>query len=102
MWTDAYLYFILGNRKDQHPYTDEHKRFKLLHRLNEISGVIVPHKAMEKFPGIALTSLNNDTAREQFLEVLSPEFARYVAKSVSINNKRVEEAARWLKEEILL
>jgi CRISPR-associated protein Cas1 len=33
---------------------------------------------------------------------LSPEFARYVAKTVSIKNKRIKEAARWLREEILL
>jgi CRISPR-associated protein Cas1 len=33
---------------------------------------------------------------------LSPEFARYVAKTVSIKDKRIKEAARWLKEEILL
>jgi CRISP-associated protein Cas1 len=33
---------------------------------------------------------------------LSPEFARYVAKIVSIKNERVKEATRWLKEDILL
>lgn len=33
---------------------------------------------------------------------LSPEFARYVAKTLSINNDGIKEAARWLKEEILL
>lgn len=33
---------------------------------------------------------------------LSPEFARYVAKTVSIKNERIKEAARWLREEILL
>lgn len=32
---------------------------------------------------------------------LSPEFARYVAKNVSIENERVKEAARWLKREVL-
>lgn len=33
---------------------------------------------------------------------LSPEFARYVAKTVSIKTDKVKEAARWLKGEILL
>lgn len=33
---------------------------------------------------------------------LSPEFARYVAKTVSVRNKSVKEAARWLRVEILL
>jgi CRISPR-associated protein Cas1 len=33
---------------------------------------------------------------------LSPEFARYVAKTVGIKNKRIKEGARWLRAEILL
>jgi hypothetical protein len=32
---------------------------------------------------------------------LSQEFARYVAKTVIIENERVKEAARWLKVEVM-
>lgn len=52
------------------PFSDEVKRSELLRRLNEISGIIVPDKAVDKYPSIPLTPLDNEPALKQFLEVL--------------------------------
>ncbi|MDP9378706.1 MAG: hypothetical protein M3Q29_00895, partial [Chloroflexota bacterium] len=59
-----------GELKNQPPFTDEHKRLELLRRLNDISGVTVPRSAIEKYPSIPLTTLNNEDSHTQFLGVL--------------------------------
>ena len=38
--------------------------------MNDILGVTIPRSAIEKWPSIKLTTLNNETALAQFLEVL--------------------------------
>jgi hypothetical protein len=71
VWTDDYFYVMFGDMKNRPPFIDEHKRLELLRRLNDIEGVTVPRKGIDKHPSIPLTTLNNDTALERFLEVLN-------------------------------
>jgi len=59
-----------GELKNQPAFADEQKRLELLRRLNEIPGVTVPRSGIEGWPSIALTTLNNEAALAQFLEVL--------------------------------
>lgn len=70
VWTGDYFYFMFGDLKNRPPFIDEHKRLELLRRLNDISGITISNKAIDKYPTIALTTLNDQTALEQFLEVL--------------------------------
>jgi hypothetical protein len=59
-----------GELKNQPPFADENKRFELLRRLNEISEVTVPRRAIDKYPNIPLTTLNEGEARAQFVRIL--------------------------------
>lgn len=52
------------------PFDDELKRLEFLRRLNEIPGVTIPDKAIDKYPSISLSTLNNKAALNQFLETL--------------------------------
>ncbi len=70
VWTGDYFYIMFDKMKKHPPFNDEHKRLELLRRLNDIPGVTVPRSAIEKWPSIPLTTLNNETALAQFLEVL--------------------------------
>ncbi len=38
--------------------------------MNEVPGIVVPEKAVEKYPSVPLSPLNNEIALKQFLEVL--------------------------------
>ncbi len=52
------------------PFDDEIKRSELLRRLNDIPGIKIPHFAVDKYPSIALTALNDEGATRQFLDVM--------------------------------
>ena len=54
----------------ERPFSDEHVRRELLYRLNAIPGVTISDTAIDKYPSIALTTLNSEDALEQFLAVL--------------------------------
>lgn len=70
VWTGDYFYVTFNDLMTQPPFTDEHERLELLRRLNNLSGVTIPRSAIEKWPSIALTTLNNEANLAQFLEVL--------------------------------
>lgn len=59
-----------GDIRTKPPFSDELKRLELLRRLNKISGFVIPERAIEKYPSVPLSSLNNEIALKQFLEVL--------------------------------
>jgi hypothetical protein len=52
------------------PFNDELKRLEVLRRLNEIPGITIPDKAIDKYPSVPLSVLNNEAALNQFLETL--------------------------------
>jgi hypothetical protein len=68
VWTGDYLYVQFGDMRP--PFSDEHARKEFLRRLNEIPDVTIPDSALDKYPSIALTTLNNEGALERFLAVL--------------------------------
>ena len=70
LWTGDYFYVTFNWMKTQPPFADEQKRLELLDRLNRLSEVNIPRSAIEKWPSIALTTLNNEGTLAQFLEVL--------------------------------
>ena len=70
VWTGDYFYIQLGDIRTKPPFDDESKRSELLRRLNEVPGIVIPEKAVEKYPSVPLSSLNNEIALKQFLEVL--------------------------------
>ena len=70
LWTGDYFYVTFNWMKTQPPFADEHKRLELLRRLNNLPEVTIPRSAIEKWPSIALTTLNIEGALAQFLEVL--------------------------------
>jgi len=51
------------------PFDSEEKRIELLHKLNQIQGVNIPKAAINKRPGINLTTLAKDDNLEQFLSI---------------------------------
>jgi hypothetical protein len=71
-----------GELKNQSTFADENKRLELLRRLNDISGVTVPRKAIDKYPSIALTTLNEEAALAQFLRVLD-----WIAQEIRTSNR---------------
>jgi len=70
VWTGDYLYIQLGDMRATPPFDNEVNRLELLRRLNEVPGIVVPEKAVEKYPSVLLSPLNNEIALKQFLEVL--------------------------------
>lgn len=70
LWTDGYLYVQFGYIKNNSPFDEYSKRLELLHRLNEIPDVTISEEAIDKYPSITLSTLNNEAALKQFLEVL--------------------------------
>jgi hypothetical protein len=70
VWTGDYLYVQFGDMKSRPPFSNECKRLKLLRRLNELPSVTLPNNAIDKYPSIPLTTLNNEAALKQFLDTL--------------------------------
>lgn len=70
VWTGDYFYIKLGDMRTKPPFDDESKRSELLRLLNEVPGIVIPEKAAEKSLSVPLSSLNNEAALKQFLEVL--------------------------------
>jgi hypothetical protein len=60
------LYFGIYQRK--RPFNDEAKRLELLHRLNSISGILIPPDKVSLQPNILLSALDDEIALKQFLE----------------------------------
>jgi len=69
-WTDGSLPIWFGDMRTKPPFSDELKRSEFLRRLNEIPGITIPDKAIDKYPSISLSTLNNEAALKQFLGVL--------------------------------
>ncbi len=59
-----------GDIRTKPPFDDEVKRLELLRRLNEIPSVTLPEKAIEKYPSVSYSLLNNESAMKQFRGVL--------------------------------
>ena len=70
VWTDGSLNIWFGDMHTKLPFSDELKRSEFLRRLNEIPGITIPDKAIDKYPSISLSTLNSEIAREQFRETL--------------------------------
>ncbi len=71
VWTDGSLTIWFGDMRTKPAFNDELKRLEFLRRLNEIPGVTIPDKAIDKYPSISLSTLNSEIALKQFLEVLN-------------------------------
>ncbi|CAN5684022.1 hypothetical protein BH24ACT18_BH24ACT18_21830 [soil metagenome] len=70
VWTDGNLYIQLGDPQASTLLGEESKRSELVLRLDEIPGVSLAAQAKKKWAYIKLTSLNEEAALKQFLEVL--------------------------------
>ncbi len=70
VWTDGNLYIQLGDPQASTLLGEESKRSELVLRLDEIPGVSLAAQAKKKWAYIKLTSLNDEAALKQFLEVL--------------------------------
>ncbi len=70
VWTSGAIGVQFGYMLDSHPFNEESKRLELLQRLNEISGVNMPVKRVDKFPGFSLSVLKDETAFVQFIKTL--------------------------------
>ena len=70
VWTGDYLYVQFGDMRSRPPFSDEHKRLEFLRRLNEIPDVTLPDEAIDKYPSMPLTPLNDEAALKRFLATL--------------------------------
>lgn len=70
VWTDGLLYIQFADIITKPPFSEEDKRRDFLRRLNKISDISIPEEAIDKYPAISLSTLNNESALDQFLRTL--------------------------------
>jgi len=70
VWTTGSVNVLFAQLKKVAPYTEEARRNALLHRLNEIPGVVLPPGAIDRELGFPLKVLANPLFRKKFLEAM--------------------------------
>jgi hypothetical protein len=70
VWTSGNVQIQFGVLKTRHPFDVESKRIELLHKFNEIPGISIPEDAFDRYPGLPLSILKEESVLRQFLETL--------------------------------
>ncbi len=70
VWTYGRAQTQFGAMKSRPPFDDEGRRMELLRRLNEIPGVALPDESVNLYPGILLSTFQDEGALKQLLSVL--------------------------------